>query len=103
MSPRPQPIAAQPTPQGGTADLGDQSLSDNLPPDFRDRQPGQGQSATVRQFPGQGLNLNDESGGKSGWEHNRAAAHRDMESHFRKSVFATLLTIWRGMSRRAAI
>src|SRR5262245_165429 len=89
MSPSPQRIAAQPTPQGGAADLRNQSLSDNMSAEFRERQPGQGQSEKVRQFTGQGLNLNDETGGKSGWEHHRAAAHRALESHFRRSVFAT--------------
>src|SRR6516162_686189 len=89
MLPGTQRIAAQPAPQSGTADLGNQSLSDNVPADFRERQAGQGQSETVRQFTGQRLNLNDETGGKSGWEHHRAAAHQDLESRFRKSVCAT--------------
>ena len=48
MLPGTQRIAAQPAPQSGTADLRDQSLSDNMPAEFCERQPGSGQSETMR-------------------------------------------------------
>jgi hypothetical protein len=66
MLPRAEGIAAEPSPQGGTADLRDQTLSHHLLTDLLDREAGQGKSEAVRKFTGKRLNLNDEAGGKSG-------------------------------------
>jgi hypothetical protein len=68
MLPRAQGITAEPAPQGSTADLRDQPLSNSVLADLSDREPRQGQSEAVRQFTGERLNLNYEAGGKSGRE-----------------------------------
>ena len=66
MLPGAKSIAAEPAPQGGAADLGDQALRNHALTDLLDRETGQGKSKAVRKFAGQCLNLNDEAGGKSG-------------------------------------
>ncbi len=66
MSPRTEGIAAEPAPQRSAADLGDQTLSDDVLADLGDRKPRQGKTEAMRKFAGEGLNLNDEAGGKSG-------------------------------------
>jgi hypothetical protein len=59
-------IAAEPAPQSGAADLGDQPLGNHVLTDLLDRQTGQGKSEVVRELASECLNLNDEAGGKSG-------------------------------------
>ena len=66
MLPRPERIAAEPSPQRGTANLRNETLSNDVLADLRDREPGQGKTETVRKFTSEGFNLNDEAGGKSG-------------------------------------
>ena len=66
MLPRPERVGAEPTPQSGAADFGDQTLSNHVLPDLLDGETRQGQPEAVGEFAGQGLNLNDEAGGKSG-------------------------------------
>ena len=66
MLPRPERVGAEPTPQSGAADFGDQTLSNHVLPDLLDGEARQGQPEAVGEFAGQGLNLNDEAGGKSG-------------------------------------
>ena len=66
MLPRTEGIAAEPTPQSGTADLGNQALRNYVLPDLLDREAGQRKPEAVRKFAGQCLNLYDETGGKSG-------------------------------------
>ena len=66
MFPRAKGIAAEPTPQSGAADLGDQTLRNHMLTDLLDRETGQRKSEVVRKLAGQCLNLNDETGGKSG-------------------------------------
>ena len=66
MLPGAKSIAAEPAPQAGAADLGDQTLRDHTLTDLLDRETGQRKSETVRKLAGQCLNLNDEAGGKSG-------------------------------------
>ena len=66
MLPRAKGIAAEPAPQRGTADLGDQTLRNHVLTDLLDRETGQRTSEAVRKLAGQCLNLNDETGGKSG-------------------------------------
>ena len=48
------------------ADLSDQALRNNVLADFLDREPGQWEPEAVRKLAGECLNLNDETGGKSG-------------------------------------
>ena len=66
MLPRAEGIAAEPAPQCSAADLRDQALRNNMPPDLLDREPGQRKPESVRKLAGECLNLNDEAGGKSG-------------------------------------
>lgn len=66
MLPRTERITAEPSPQSRAANVGDETLSDHVLADLRDREPGQWKAETVREFTGQGFNLNDEAGGKSG-------------------------------------
>ena len=66
MLPRSKCIAAEPTPQRGTADFGDKTLRNHVLPDLLDGKPGQRKSECDRKLTSQGLNLNDEAGGKSG-------------------------------------
>ena len=66
MLPGTKGIIAEPPPQCGTADLGDQTLRNHMLSDLLDRETGQRKSEVMGKLAGQGLNLNDESGGKSG-------------------------------------
>ena len=66
MLPGAEGIAAEPAPQGGAADLGDETLRNHVLPDLVDRETGQRKPEAVREFTGKGLNLDDEAGGKSG-------------------------------------
>lgn len=66
MTPRAERVSAEPAPDGGSADLGNQTLRQHLLPDLRHGEPGQRQSQAVGQLTGEGFNLDDETGGKSG-------------------------------------
>ena len=66
MFPGAKGIAAEPAPQNSTADLSDQALGNNVLADFLHREPRQGEPEGVRKLAGECLNLNDETGGKSG-------------------------------------
>ena len=66
MFPGAKSIAAEPAPQSSTADLSDQALGNNVLADFLHREPRQGEPEGVRKLAGECLNLNDETGGKSG-------------------------------------
>lgn len=66
MLPGPKGITAEPAPQCGAADLGDQALRNHMLADLLDRETGQRKSEAVRKLAGQCFNLNDETGGKSG-------------------------------------
>ena len=66
MLPGPERVAAEPAPQGGATDLGDEALRNHVPPDLVDREAGQGKPKAVGEFTSKCLNLDDETGGKSG-------------------------------------
>jgi len=66
MLPRAEGIAAEPSPQRGTANLRDQALRDDMLPDLLDRESRQRKPEGVGKLAGECLNLNDETGGKSG-------------------------------------
>ena len=66
MLPGAKGIAAEPAPQSSAADLSDQALRNNVLADFLDREPGQWEPEAMRKLAGERLNLNDETGGKSG-------------------------------------
>jgi hypothetical protein len=66
MLPRPERVGAEPTPQSGAADFGDDTLSNHVLTDLLDGEARQRQPETMGKFAGQRLNLDDEAGGKSG-------------------------------------
>jgi len=66
MLPGTKGVSAEPPPQRRAADLCNQTLLNHVLSDLFDREPGQGKAETNRKFAGEGLNLNDETGGKSG-------------------------------------
>ena len=58
--------AAEPSPQSGATVLSNQALGNNVLADFLDREPGQWEPEGMRKLAGECLNLNDETGWKSG-------------------------------------
>ena len=66
MLPRAESVGAEPTPQRGAADFGDQTLGDHVLPDLLDGEARERKPEAVRKFAGKRLNLDDEAGGKSG-------------------------------------
>ena len=89
MLPGAKSIAAEPAPQGGAADLGDQTLRNHMLTDLLDRETGQRESEAVRKFAGQRLNLNDEAGGKSGPYARLEAAPQDRGGGPERTASAT--------------
>jgi hypothetical protein len=66
MAPRTESIPAEPPPQRGPADLGYQTLAEHVLAEIRHGESRQRQTEAVREFAGESLNLDDETGGKSG-------------------------------------
>jgi len=66
MLPGPKGIATEPAPQGSSTDLCDEALRNHVLPDLLNGKAGQRKSEAVREFTGKRLNLDDETGGKSG-------------------------------------
>src|SRR5712692_5244284 len=66
MSPRAERIGAEPAPQGCTANLSYQPLGDHFAPNLGKRKSRQRQLQAMREFTGEGLNLDDDAGGKRG-------------------------------------
>ena len=87
--PRAKGVATEPAPQCRPADLCDETLSNHVVPNFFNGQAGQGKSEEVREFAGQCLNLDDETGGKSGPYARREAAPRGQACGREKTVSAT--------------
>ncbi len=67
MPPRTECVAAEPAPNRGSADFGHSALGEDFLTDVGDREPGQQQAQAMRQFTGQSLYLDDETGGKAGF------------------------------------
>ena len=89
MFPGSKGIAAEPAPQSSAANLSDQALGKNVLADFLDRKPGQWEPEAMRKFAGQRLNLNDETGGKSGPYARLEAAPQDQAIGLRRIAYAT--------------
>src|SRR5215472_13764850 len=51
-------------PQCSSADFSDETLGDHVLTDFLNGKAGQGKPKSVREFTGEGLNVDDEAGGK---------------------------------------
>ena len=71
--PRTKGIGTQPTPEGRTADLGDDTLSHYLLSDIGKRQPRERQPESMRKLTGEGFYLHDDAGGKRGRDARLAA------------------------------
>ena len=66
VPPRAERILAEPPPQCRAADLRDQPVGDHLPPQLGERPAGQRDPTAGRQLTGEGFDLDDDAGGKSG-------------------------------------
>ena len=89
MFPGAKGIAAEPSPQSSTTDLSNQALRNNVLADFLDREPGQWESKVMRKLAGECLNLNDETGGKSGPYARLEAAPQGLAIGQRRIAYAT--------------
>ena len=100
MLPRTKGIGTQPTPEGRTADLGDDTLGHHLPPDIGKRQPRERQPEAMGKLTGEGFYWHYDAGGKRGRD---APPRRFVKPGRRASGnrLRHLLTIWRGVSKRA--
>ena len=93
MFPGAKGIAAEPAPQSSAADLSHQALQNNVPADFLNREPRQWEPEGVRKLAGERLNLNDETGGKSGLYAHLEAAPQGQAIGARENRLRHLLTI----------
>src|ERR1051325_10518518 len=66
MLPGAKGIGTEPAPQGSSTDLRDEALSNHMLPDLLNGKARQRKPEAVREFTGKRLNLDDETGGKSG-------------------------------------
>ena len=89
MFPGAKGIAAEPAPQSSAADLSDQALRNNVLADFLDGEPGQWEPEGMRKLASECLNLNDETGGKSGPYARLEAAPQDQAIEQRRIAYAT--------------
>src|SRR6266478_6544256 len=96
MAPGPQCVLAEPAPQRGAADLGDNAVCDRLAPQLGNRPARQRQPTARGQFTSQCLDLDNHIGGKSGRVARPAAALRVLISAGYRTLapFADDLT-WR--------
>src|SRR5215471_9058566 len=83
ITPRSNGVLAEPAPDGGSADLRYQPLSENFLPDVGNREAREGQTLAMRQLTSESFYLHDETRGKAG--------------------LTEALTIWRGVPSREAI
>jgi hypothetical protein len=89
VSPGTKRVATEPTPERGAADLRNDSLGDDLPPDLGQREARQGKAASVGELAGERFNVDDDAGGKSGPVPRRAVLPRVRGNRVRRTVFAT--------------
>ena len=89
MFPGTKRIAAEPAPQSSPADLSDQALRNNVLADFLNREPRQREPEGVRKLARECLNLNDETGGKSGPYARLEAAPQDQAIGQKRIAYAT--------------
>jgi hypothetical protein len=74
MAPGPERILAEPPPEGGPADLRDEPLGHHFSSQFGQRPARQRHTPAGRQLTGEGFDLDDDAGGKSGLGARRGAA-----------------------------
>ena len=103
VAPGPNGVLGQPAPERGLADGRDEPAAQDLALDLGDAEARQREAVLVGQLTGQRLNRDDDAGGKSGPAARAEAALPGRPSRSSKKRLRHLLTIWRGVSRRAAI
>ena len=103
MTPGLQRIGAQPTPQGDAADLGHDATGEDLAMQFGNGETRQRHIAVTGQLAREPLNVDDDAGGKSGLRARLEVPPRGRPRVLSKKRWRHLLTIWRGISSRAAI
>ena len=77
LLPRAKGIGTQPTPEGRSADLGDDTLGHHLLPDVGKRQPRERQPEAMRELTGESFYLHHDAGGKRGRDARREAVRQD--------------------------
>jgi len=89
ITPRSNGVLAEPAPDGGSADLRYQPLSENFLPDVGNREAREGQALAMRQLTSESFYLHDETGGKSGPDARREVHARGRVSGPDRSACAT--------------
>ncbi len=88
VTPRTNSVLAQPSPKSASANFGDDTLSKYFAPNVGERETGERQAQTRRQFTGEGFYLDDDAGGKSGTPARPWVALRVPAIGARRNVFA---------------
>jgi hypothetical protein len=81
--------------------IGDEPLRHDFPLQVSDRPAGERRPVLLGQFTREGFDGDDETGGKSGLGARRGPVRPDPAGASLKKRFRHVLTIWRGVSRRA--
>src|ERR1700730_9358212 len=96
-------IGIQPSPPGSAADLSPQALRHHHLLDIGDGESRERESQTMRKFTGEGLYLNDDAGGKRVRDARHEVAPHRPGRRAKANRLRHLLTICRGVSKRAAM
>ncbi len=88
-APGTESITAQPAPKSCATNLRHHSLRQHFSADLRQGEARQGEASTVRKFTGQGFNLDDHAGGKSGLDARPEVPPQGPASAPHRSVCAT--------------
>jgi len=102
MAPGLEGIRTEPAPECHPADLRDDTAGDDLTLEFVNREARQRYSESRRDLAGEALNLDDDAGEKRAGRPPRGCSSSPARRS-RKNLWRHLLTIWRGVSSRAAI
>ena len=102
MGPGLDGVLVQPAPDGGAADVGDDSSADGLAPDVGAAEAGQWQAGLMWHLASQGLDGDDHVGGKPRGRPGRGSSPRPARRRS-KNRLRHLLTICGGVSRRSPI
>ena len=95
-------VLVQPAPDGGAADVGDDSSADGLAPDVGAAEAGQWQAGLMWHLASRGLDGDDHVGGNPRGRPGRGSSPRPARRRS-KNRLRHLLTICRGVSRRSPI
>ncbi len=95
-------VAAEPAPKRRAADLGNDSLGDDLALNLAERETRQRKAESMRKLAGERLNFDDDAGGKSAPARRLAVVPRDPGNPVRRSACATYsrsVAAYRGVIR----